>query len=166
MSLVSVTEIKARIKTSLADASLQDAIDQAEADVVAHYGAHYVDVTTTVTETRGGGLASLYLRRPLASITSITEDSTALTSADYRLWGNEGRVERLPSGTLWGDVVVIVYKPTNDNAQRKRVIIDLVRIDIERTALTHESIGGEYSYNAPDWEQERAGVLRRLKMGL
>jgi hypothetical protein len=166
MSLVSVAEIKARIKTVMGDADLQTVIDQAEADVVAHYGAHYVDGTTTATETVGGGLASLYLRRPLASVTSIVDDGTTLTSDDYRLWASQGRVERLPRGTLWGDVAVIVYKPANDNTQRKRVIIDLVRLDLERTAMTHESVGGEYSYNAPDWEQERAGVLRRLKMGL
>ena len=145
-------------------------IDQAEADVIAAYGAHYVDGTTTVSETLEGGLKSLYLRRALTSVSSIKEDgsSTALDSSCYRVWVSEGRVERLPVGTLWG-WVVIVYVPANDNTRRKSVIVDLMRLYLERTAMKSESIGGEYSYDtggADAWDIQRAAILRRLKIGL
>lgn len=165
MSLVNVTEIKARIKTVLGDDDLQSVIDQAEADIVAAVGAHYVNSTTTVTETVEGGLPNLYLRRPITSITSITEDDALLAATDYQLWGAQGRIQRLYPGALWGSVIVVVFAPADDNAQRKRVLLDLVRLDLERTAMRHESVGGEYAYDAPEWEQERAGIMRRLKMG-
>lgn len=165
MSLVTPTDITARIKTTLAPAELQAVIDQAEADVIAAYGAHYVSGTTTVTETLVGGLASLYLRRPLTSVTSVSDDGVALAATSYRLWASQGRVERLPAGTLWGSVVVIVYVPADDNLRRKAVIIDLVRLDLDRTALKSESIAQEYRYDAPDWDVERAAILRRLKIG-
>jgi hypothetical protein len=166
MSLITTTEIAARIKTTLTQDELQSVIDQAEADVIAAYGAHHVNGTTTVLETLVGGLSSLYLRRPLASVTSISDDGATLTATAYRLWASQGRVERLPAGTLWGSVVVIVYVPADDNLRRKAVITDLVRLDLDRTALKSESIAQEYRYDAPDWNVERAAIVRRLKMGL
>jgi hypothetical protein len=46
---------------------------------------------------------------------------------------------------------------------RAQVIIDLVRIVIERTAMKSESIAGEYSYTAPDnWEAEFRKAMKRL----
>lgn len=161
MSLLTLAEARALIKTSLTDPELQAVIGREEDEIIRLYGAHYVSGTTTVSETLEGGGASLFLRRPIFSVSSVTEDGAALASADYRLWGAQGRIERLPKGATWGEVITVVYVPQDDNGRRKAALIDLVRLAVEHTALKSESIAGEYSYTAPDWEAERAKLLRR-----
>ena len=170
MSLVTPAEVKELVRTSKTDAELQHVIDREEADVVRLYGAHYV-AATTVTETlASGGMRNLYLRRRLGSITSVTEyqtlDSTGGTAivatTGYYLWADQGRLERMPAGALWGAKVTIVYIPADDNDLRRAAIIDLVRLALERTAMQSEGVAGEYSYTAPPWEAARNQILERL----
>jgi hypothetical protein len=177
VSLLTVAELKAQVRSSLSDAQLQSVIDREEAEVIRLYGAHYVGISTTVTETLEGGTRSLYLRRRLTSVSSITEYSTsdsitgtALTAVtDYRVWAAQGRIERMPSTNVsgfgvgvWGAIVTIVYVPADDNDLRRAAIIDLCRLALERTALKSENVAGEYSYTAPEWGQARAEILQRL----
>ena len=168
MSLLTVAEARALLKTGLNDADLQRIIDREEAWVVRNFGAHYVDANTTVVETLTLDTAgeSLFLRRVAGSLSSIVEDGVTLVAADYRLWAGQGRIERLPAGTKWLPRVVITatYKPYDDREQRKEAIIDLARLTLERTAMKSESIAGEYSYTAWEggWDAERVKVMRRL----
>lgn len=177
MSLLTVAELKAQVRTSLTDAQLQPVINREEAEVIRLYGAHYVDGLTTVTETLEGGTKSLYLRRRLASVSSITEYSTSdstsgtlLTAvSDYRVWTAQGRIERMPSTAVsgfgvgvWGAIVIIIYVPFDDTDARKAAIIDLCRLALERTAFKSESIASEYNYTAPEWGEARAEILQRL----
>ncbi len=127
-------------------------------------GAHYT-AALSVTETLAGRQTrNLYLRRPIATVTSITVDSTLLASADYRLWGDEGRIERLTAGALWGEeVIVVVYGPQDDNTLRKSALIDLLRLTLNRSGLKSESVAGEYSYTAfENTDEERARVMGKL----
>ena len=95
-------------------------------------------------------------------MTRIVEDSAALDADQYRVWGG-GVIERLPEHSNWGDVCVVTYKPIDDRLKREQVIIDLVRIVIERTALKSETIAGEYSYTAPDnWNAEFRKAMKKL----
>jgi hypothetical protein len=56
-----------------------------------------------------------------------------------------------------------VYTPRDDRNLRESVIIDLVRLDLARSAYRSESVGGEMSYTAPpDWEAERFKIMSRL----
>ncbi len=161
MSLLTLADVRALVKTSLTDPELQAVIGREEDEIIRLYGAHYTTSTATVSETLEGGGASLFLRRPILSVSSVTEDGAVLASADYRLWGGQGRIERLPKGATWGEVITVVYVPGDDNSRRKVALISLVQLAVERTALKSESIAGEYSYSAPDWEAERAKLLRR-----
>jgi len=177
MSLLTVAELRAQVRTSLTDAQLQSVITREEAEVIRLYGAHYV-VLTNVTETLAGGTRNLYLRRRIGTITSITEyatledtTGTLLTTAAYLLWADEGRIQRLPSTSieglswglqLWGARVTVIYIPFDDTDARKAAIIDLCRLALERTAMQSESVGGEYSYTAPNWAAARADILARL----
>lgn len=181
MSLVSIADVRMLVRTSLTDTQLQALIDREEKYVVRYFGAPYVDDDTPVTETLNGArAANLYLRRRAKSIVSVDE-VLYLGGTTYRLdpslyfhWELEGRIQRLPSlaqenalgipGALWGAVVTVVYVPFDDNEERTDVIIELVRLAIERTAMKSENIAGEYSYSAPEWETERVKILRRLKM--
>jgi hypothetical protein len=160
-SLVTVAEVKTLISTSKSDTEIQAVIDREEAEVIRLYGAHYV-AATSVSETLAGGGRHLLLRRAVASVTTVTEDDAALTSLSYRVWGSQGRLERLPLYSTWGEVVVVSYVPTDDSARRRPVIIELVRLALEHSAMKSESVAGEYSYNAPEWLVERGNLLRSL----
>lgn len=163
MSLVTVAKARALINSSLGDDDLQDVIDRVEAEVSFRIGAPQDDSgTVTVTRTVPGQGENIFMPSEIASVVSVTEDSVALASTEYRIW-HGGVLERLPEGTFWGRVCVVVYKPEDDRLVRTSAIIDLVRLDLNRTAMESESVAGEYSYKAPaNWEQERRRILRRV----
>lgn len=164
MGLVSVAEVRALVKTNKADADLQAIIDREDAAIVRYCGPHYVDATTSFTKRfYGTGEGSLFLPQRILAVETVTEDGVLLDPAeDYRVWSDQGRVQRLPVGWYWGDVVDVKYVPQDDREERKAVIIELVRLALEHTAMKSESIAGEYNYSAPDWEVERAALIRRI----
>ena len=168
-SLVTLVELRSLVKTPLGDLDLQTILDRVEAEVIALSGAHYA-VGAKVTETHFGGYPSLWLKRKATSISKVTEtqftdEDVILVAADYKLYGPIGRLVRLPSGTVWGEQVVVEYVTQDDSPLRKDVIIELTRLAIERTAMNSESVSGEYSYSAPDWDARRNKLLRRLILG-
>lgn len=163
MSLLTTAESRALVKTALSDTQLQAVIDRIEGEITARIGAAQDDTgNVEVTETVRGGGCYLFLRVPVASIVSIIEDANVVDASDYRLWGESGMVEHLPELSDWGSVCVVTYKPTDMRAQRIQATIDLVRLTIERTAMAGESISGEYSYTAPDWDAQMRQVLRKI----
>ena len=163
MSLVTPADVKALINTSMSDANLQDVIDRVEAQITARIGAPQTDAyATEVVKTMRGEGEYLFMPTEIYSVSSIVEDTSTLTSDQYQTWAG-GVIERLPEDSHWGDRVVVTYKPTDDRLVRAQVIIDLVRIVIERTAMKSESIAGEYSYTAPDnWDAEFRKAMKRL----
>jgi hypothetical protein len=164
-SLVSPADVKALINTSMSDANLQTVIDRVEAQITARIGAPQTDTfTTEVVKTMRGDEDGLYLFMPteIYSVSGIVEDLNTLMSDQYQTWAG-GVIERLPEYSHWGDRCVVTYKPTDDRLVRAQVIIDLVRIVIERTAMKSESIAGEYSYTAPDnWDAEFRKAMKKL----
>lgn len=174
-SLVSTDEVRALVDTGLTDAELQAVIDRVESEITDEIGAPYGD-GVTITETLKGGGRNLYLKRPVSSVSSVTEyaslsDTTgnALTENEqFFVWGNQGRLERISAiygDILWSRVVKVVYAPADQREKRKGVIIDLVRIVISRSAYFQESVGGEYAYMAPSnwWESEKRRVMKRIR---
>lgn len=170
--LVTVADVRRKVQTGLDDIDLADIITDEENEVVRRFGATG-DGVTMVTEVYDGRSAtSLFLNRPAVNVTSITvadkgggTASTVATTA-YQVWGNEGRIEHLGGG--WGSgIVTVTYVPVDDRARRRQVIVELVRLALEQAAMKSESVGGEYSYQAPDWEAARAALYRRLSyMGM
>jgi hypothetical protein len=164
MSLVTIAEVRAMVTTGVQDTALQAIIDREDAVMVQRCGAHFVDTSTRITETLHGGYALLHLSQKVTSVYRVTEDGTVLsqTAGDFRVWEMEGTLERLPAGAVWGAVVAVIYVPYNDNDRRKAVLIELVRLALDRMAMVSESVAGEYSYHSPDWEYERARLFRQL----
>lgn len=166
-TLVSVEQVRQRVQTAASDVTIQDILDTEEAELIRRYGAHG-DGSATVTETHTPTNGQLFLQRPIATLTSVTEAAslgatgTALTSTQYQLWAKQGRIERLPRGVSWGAAVTVVYAPADDRAKRRRVIIELVRLALEQTAMQAESVAGEYSYTAGDFETQRRNLYRSL----
>jgi len=170
MSLLAVDELRAQVKTDLDDTQLQAVIDREEVEVIRRYGAHYVDSATAITEVCDGGGCSVWLKRRISSVSSITEaqslggTQTTLTSTQYYAVVGQGRIIRLTEGTSWGRYVSVSYVPADDSALRKQVLIELVRQALEQTTMKSENVAGEYSYQAPDWEQQRRALYRRLTL--
>ena len=163
MSLVSPADVKALINTSISDTDLQTVIDRVEAQINARIGAPQTDAyATEVVKTLRGEGEFIFMPTEIYSVSSIVEDANTLTNDQYQTWAG-GVIERLPEESHWGDRVVVTYKPTDDRLMRAQVIIDLVRIVIERTAMKSESIAGEYSYTAPDnWDAEFRKAIKKL----
>ena len=165
MSLVSPAQVKMLVQSNLADEDLQAIIDRVESEITALIGPPQDDTqSVSMTETLAGGGKSLFVRRPVAAVISIVEDDESLTSDDYRVWSEEGRIERLPGGAYWGTVCVVTYAPVDERPKRTQAIIDLVRLMLERTSYRSESIAqGEYAYTSEgDWDAQRQRIIRRL----
>ncbi len=163
MSLVSTAEVRALVNTSMSEANLLDVINRVEAQIVARIGEPQTDtMTTTLTKIYRGEGFFLFLPTEIYAVVSIVEDTNALSSDQYQTWAG-GVIERLPYESYWGDRMTVVYKPVDDRLIRKQVVIDLVRLTIERTAMKSESVAGEYSYTVPDnWDAEFRSAMRRL----
>jgi hypothetical protein len=164
-SLVTAANAKKQINTSMSDVDLQVIIDRIESQITARIGAPWTDDSTPseIEKTLRGEGMSLFLPTGIYEVVSIVEDETELTADDYRVWGNGGVIERLPINANWGVVCTVTYKPMDDRFKRIPVIIDLLRLTLERTAMKSEDIAGEYSYQAPDnWDAEFRKAMKRL----
>lgn len=163
--LVTAETAKKQINTSLSDDDLQEIIDRIEAQIAARIGDPWTDDETPseVERTVRGDGMSLFLPTGIYEVVSIVEDDVELTADEYRVWGNGGVIERLPVDSVWGKVCDVTYKPMDDRFKRIPVIIDLLRLTLERTAMKSESIAGEYSYQAPEnWDAEFRKAMKRL----
>lgn len=163
MSLVTPADVKALVNTSLSDAMLQTVINRVEAQITERIGAPQTDAyETTVTKTLRGEGTNLFMPTEIYSVVSVSEDGVALDALEYQVWGG-GVIERLPIYANWDGRVTVVYKPLDDRLKRAQAIIDLVRLVIERTAMKHEDVGGEYSYDAPEnWDAEFRKAMKKL----
>lgn len=161
MSLLTVAELRAEVRSSKTDAQLQSIIDRVEGIIQDRIGPYQIDDgSVVVTETVPGGGEHLFLRVPLSTVTALSENGLELDAAEYQVWGQSGMIERLPEGAEWGSVCTVSYKPVDQRLERKLAALNLVRLMLERTAMTSESIAGEYSYNAPEWD---LAIKRELK---
>ena len=168
MSLITIAEVRAMINTGLTDVNLQAVIDRTEALITSRIGAPQNDGgTVQIVKTLAGEGANIFLPTEISTIVSIVEvdeggNTYAVPTSEFRVWG-AGTLERLPEGSSWEDQVIVTYKPLDDRELRKGAIIDLVRLELNRTTFGSESIAGEYSYSgAVDFEKERKRILRRL----
>lgn len=164
MSLVTLTECRALVRTSLSDAELQTVIDRTEAELQNRIGP-FQDDTGLVEVTEMGILnpSGLVLtQQPIASVVSLTVGTTLIGT--YVVRGGAGMVTGLSAYSTGSTppTYTIVYRPTDMQADLTRAVIDLVRLTIERTAMLSESVAGEYSYQAPSWDREHLRILRRV----
>lgn len=172
-SLVSAAQFKAITPVTLSDTDLDGVIARVEAEITAAIGAPY-SADLELTETLAGRGADLFLLRPVSEIVTVTEydswiaaDATATAleeDQDYVLWPDQGVLRRINGRSTWNVKTVVVYTPRDDLQLWRQVIIDLVRVDLARTAYRSESVGGAYSYTAPpDWDQVRGRIMNRIQ---
>lgn len=163
-NLVSAADVRVLVNTPITDEQLDSIIARVEAEITKKIGAPQNDAGTVeiVKTLQGGEGESLFFPTDLAAIVSVVEDGTTLDPDEYQIW-SAGVLERLPSGAHWGRCCVVTYKPADDRLMRIPAIIDVVRIELNRTALKSENFASEYSYSAPEnWEKERKKIIKRL----
>lgn len=163
MSLVSLTDVRALITTALDDMQLQTVIDREETELIARLGPHGENGITLMVSNPSG--TTLFLPRQLSSITSVSEQAypgaTGVVLDTTQYWYDGATLNRATG--LWptNGVITVTGLPI-DLARRKSVLIELVRLALEQTAMKSENIAGEYSYTAPEWERTRADLYRRV----
>ena len=159
-------EIRSRLNTPLTDLELENMIIAAQAEIVRVHGAAYVDADTPITELHLGSYEALYLKRRIATVDEVREyafpGSTVkvLEAGDYFVDLDHGMLTHRYG--KWGWRVEVDYVPQDDRTEWREAIIDLVRMALSRSALKAESVAGEFSYQAPDWEGEKARIINRL----
>lgn len=162
---VTIANVQVSIKSALTEAELTILINRAEAmmaDVVGLPQESGYSVSNTFTTI--GGVSKIFLPQRIYSVTSVTEDDELLVEdTDYVVRKNLGYIERL-SGSKFGDEIVIVYKPEKMDSLWEDVVVNIVRLLVERTAMTSEK-ASEWSFNAPRWDAEIGAQLRRLQLG-
>ena len=171
MSLLSVTDARAEVETTLSDAELQIVIDRIEAEITESLGESFTVLDgDDLTETHAGYTQSLFLNRKIASVTTVTEYSSLVGSVgrvltadqEYVVWPKEGRLERITG--RWGAKVTVAYQPLDQDKKWKSAIIDLLKLTLVRSPLMSETVAGEMAYTRPDnWEQEKLRIIRRLR---
>lgn len=167
MSYLELTDLKAQVKTALSDTELQAVLDRVEGELTYYLGAP--DAASLVEDFVFEHPSKyLYLKRPISSVTSIIPDyenapTDTLDSDYYRVIGKEGTIERIDGANWTQDLLVrVTYVPLEQEYLWKRAIIDLVRLDLERPAVDAESIAGEYSMTAGNFDAKRRAIVRRL----
>lgn len=166
MALLTLAELRALVESDRTDAELTAIVAREEAEIARRFGA-YGDGSTAQAVTLGGGGTDLYLPRGFVSISSVQERPSiagslqTVTSTSYATWPAQGRLTRL--GGAWGAQVVVTYIPVDERDRFRAAVIDLVRLALSRTAYQAESVAGEHSYTAPNWEAARQDVYRRLR---
>jgi len=171
MPLVSADEIHAHVETDRTPEAIALLVADAEAAIMAAYGPHPPE--PIVLERPGiDGVATLFLDRPAASVTSVSEydgDSlvaTELEPGDYRLRYGGRAVQRLGSGENpragWAGRVVLTFVPVDDTARRKRVVIDLVRLALRYEAAKAQTAGDRSETALDDYTRERENLLGEL----
>jgi hypothetical protein len=163
--LLTIDELRAYVTSALSDDALQALLDAAERDIGSF--------DQVVTERHEGGLPALVLSRLPGTFASVKEDADeavplTLGTTDYRVDGYI--LYRLDTGsnpsTYWIGEVEVKYTPTSDDEpERKRAQLALVRLDLAiASGVTSESIGDysvSYGSNSRGsvYAEQRAAIL-------
>jgi len=108
---LTVADCRALVPTPLTDIQLQAVIDRIEAEFDEVLGAvQTAALATSLTETVAGANADIFVKRPISTVTTVTEysglsDTTgvALTEdEEFRVWPAEGRLQRIGGSTPRG----------------------------------------------------------------
>jgi hypothetical protein len=187
VSILTVAELREHVTSALPDAALQRLLDAAEDAIVERVGAPGA-ITEYVSAWASGagyapwglttGMRRITVSRPIGTIASVTEYLSAgavgdpgiiLDATDYRASGYV--LARLPGGThsrwYWGQQVAVVYTPADETADRTRVQIALVRLDLNAEPGLAQQITEGFAERFSgagllNYSEERADLLASL----
>ena len=173
--ILTTEEYRSLADTALEEDALALLLDATETDIVRAAGPSGERVETFAG---GGQLGRIILRGTAESIVSITETSTTtattLDPSDYALDPDGYTLYRLTGGTnsrrYWYGRVAVTYVPLDDEALRKGVQADLVKLALTYVpGVTMVQVGSWTEQLASNlaWNRdtERATILGRLSAG-
>jgi hypothetical protein len=154
-----LAQVREHVETGLTDDALGRLIADATEEVEGRWGT---DVERTVVlECYSHRLLRLF--RPALSIASITEQRSPYSTGvllvldtDYSMRPGGRLVERMV--TTWGERVTVVYTPIPEISLRDRMVIDLVQLAVQYSALSKEVIG-DYTSEQGNYTEARERIL-------
>ena len=163
--MITIADVRAVVQSPLTDTQLQAVIDRETSIATSRYGP-VSDGTNPITETTSGMAQSVYLRHPIVEVVEVVEQAypsapvVTLDGDDYTVIAREARLVR--HRNRWSGQVTVTYIGEDTRPTWRAVLIELVRIGLEQTAMEREEVANEYRYQAPEWEHRRNALYRRL----
>ena len=169
-SLISNETVVSFIETDKTDDEIEILIDSADKAIRDVYGPHVNgERTVRLSNTYGNEIFLPY--PPAASVAEIKEYSNLELSSkaeevdedDYEL-EYDGRVIRRPE-KKFNDRVIVRYTPVDDSAERKHILVDLVRLADQFEGNKLEELGaGRSSISTEhlDYQREWNRILNRM----
>ena len=164
-AILTVDEVREHVETALVDDALQRLINSSDAEIIRKLGA-----LAAQSEVLHGGDYIIHLARAASAITSAVEhigtQDTSLLADDYNLLADGFRVERLVDGTnpssAWRGRVTIVYVPADSTAERKLLLVNLVKLELNYTGHLAVSAGDVRIQSLATYADEKASLFRSL----
>jgi hypothetical protein len=164
---LSVEDLREHVSTTLGDDALQRLLDAAYETLDDYLGAIDGDYDATQTEFLRSSGDLLRLSRRAMAIDAVVEGTTTLGDDDYRLSPSGSLLIRLGDGTnprnCWYGRVEVRYIPLVDGAERDRVAIALVKLDLNHNpGSVQETIGSwseQQSQGSESYATERSAIL-------
>ena len=160
MTLLTVPDLKLHLgHTTTDDAALQRLLDAAEASIDARIGP-----LGSIIETHHASGPLLPLTRTAQAVLVVVEHGVTLSANDYALRPSGGIVERLSTGdhpaNRWRGRVDVTIATADDTADRIRVQIGLVKLDLGFTPGTGSETIGSWSETSSQQQGITYGQLR------
>jgi hypothetical protein len=168
MSLLSVSDLKGHIpvlQQGVTDTALGQLLDDAEQAITVYRGG---PPGAALTELRRGGLRIVWSTRPidLTADVTITEldgsSGVVLAADDWWLRANLMSLLRRPYGShprdTWGEYVELTYTPVDDTVERKRVQLDLCKLELAYNGYGSVATQSEQR-SSLDYDSKRRAIL-------
>jgi hypothetical protein len=164
--MLELAELREHVGPGPSDDVLERFLTAAFQSIEAKYGPAEDEISERLSPT--GSLVRLS-RRAL-SVSAVSEDSVLLDEEDtYVLWSGGRYLRRLSDGVAaaWQGYVDVTYEPFPEDAERERVAIALVNLDLNYApGMTGTTIGPwseQYPQGDRTYEQERQAILRSMR---
>lgn len=172
--LMTVDQLRGYIMdTAESDVTLQERIDNTAAELDVRFGALVIEESSggtapaEVIETvRAWNLSLLPLKQVPAEVVEVvdtigTTDTTLVEDDDWRIRGRH--LERA-NGYRWGQRTAVTYVPADTTAARRRVLVELIRLDMAYMPGLGSQSGGAWSesYFGKSYLAEREAIMATL----
>jgi len=165
---LSVAEFREHFTTPLTDAAVQRMIDANREAIDALVGGF-----DTYTERITGNTTYLALARPAGSISTVEEraygsnaPTYTLDPTDYYLPPGGAYLQRLVDGVhpaiMWAAYVDVTYLPAEVSSDRRRVLIQLTKLDCAHDPAHTSMTIGDASYSFAPYRETRENLLASL----
>jgi hypothetical protein len=164
--MLTLEELREHIGDGPTDDVLERLLDAAVESIDARIGTE-AETTNELLRPSGSLVA---LSRRATAVSSVIEAEVALDAADYELRSGGRLLQRVNADgdrVAWSGWVEVTYTHYSDEAERNRVAIGLVKLDLNNNpGLTGTTIGSwseQYYQGDRSYSVEREALLKSLR---